>query len=135
MDAGDCECCREYYEAVGPLPKRLQPPLWRSPPATPVKPCPQHEHQRQPGFTPNSASMDAELDANHQQAIVDHKQAISRHRHHWARASTPPGYWTIGFPNTQEAAHINKRAKEMHKAKRDSVEGEVKRGEGKYRKR
>ncbi|KAG6872860.1 hypothetical protein C0995_005848 [Termitomyces sp. Mi166 len=26
MDAGDCECCRDYYEAVGPLPKRLQAP-------------------------------------------------------------------------------------------------------------
>ena len=61
LEAGDCECCREvmteilvyfiylfaninvktpqYYAEVGPLPSRLQPLLWRSPPATPAKPC------------------------------------------------------------------------------------------------
>jgi len=138
MDAGDCECCREYYEAVGPLPKRLQQPLWRSPPNTPVKPCQQHQSSSThthampiSGPTPP----DAEFDVDALKAISDHKQAISRHRHRWARASTPPGYWSIGFPSTQEAADINKRAKEMHRAKRDSVEGEIKRGDGKYKRR
>jgi hypothetical protein len=79
--------------------------------------------------------MDTEFGAGRQHVIAEHKQAISRHRHQWARASTPPGYWNIGFPNTQEAADINERAKEMHKAKRDSVESEIRRGDGKYRKR
>ena len=161
MDAGDCECCRDmslvfvqhpvvfdemyfsltelaliliifqYYEAIGPLPKRLQQPLWRSPPVSPTKPCPRHPPQQQSG----SNHTRPYLDADREQAIHSHKQAISRHRHHWARASTPPGYWNIGFPDTQEAADINERAREMHRKKREEVEGEVKKGEGRYRKR
>jgi hypothetical protein len=67
-------------------------------------------------------------------AITSHKQAISRHRHHWVRASTPPGYWNIGFPNTQEAADINEKAKEMHRQKKDHVEAEAEKG-GRYKKR
>ncbi|KAJ3876971.1 hypothetical protein F5051DRAFT_461279 [Lentinula edodes] len=45
---GDCDDCREYYEAVGPMPPRLQPPLWKSPvknshnPVPLSKRCPHH---------------------------------------------------------------------------------------------
>jgi hypothetical protein len=75
------------------------------------------------------------MDSERQTAITSHKKAISRHRHHWERPRTPPGYWNIGFPDTQEAADINERAREMHRRKRDELESEVRRGEGKYKRR
>ncbi|KAF7319869.1 SAE2 domain-containing protein [Mycena kentingensis (nom. inval.)] len=95
LQGGDCEECRDYYEAVGPLPPRLQAPLWRSPPSSPVK-----------GRT-----------CNHQREVAAHKQAISRHREEWAQGTTPPNYWDIGFPTTQEADSINAKAKKMHEQK------------------
>ncbi|KAJ7293882.1 DNA repair protein endonuclease SAE2/CtIP C-terminus-domain-containing protein [Mycena rebaudengoi] len=117
MEGGDCECCRDYYEAIGPLPSRLQPPLWRSPPNSPERdrPC---RHN------------DAE--AGQHRDIASHKQAISRHRHHWARASTPPGYWNIGFPTTQETDDINEKAKSMHQQKKRDVQAEAVKG-GRYK--
>ncbi|KAJ7924465.1 hypothetical protein B0H13DRAFT_2266774 [Mycena leptocephala] len=112
MEGGDCECCRDYYEAIGPLPSRLQPPLWRSPPNSPEKrkPC---------------------RNGGRDDSITSHKQAISRHRHNWAQGSTPPSYWNIGFPNTQEAKDINERAAEMHKQKMRKVQEEAENG-GRY---
>ncbi|KAF9481755.1 hypothetical protein BDN70DRAFT_875891 [Pholiota conissans] len=112
MHGGDCECCREYYEGVGPLPSRLQAPLWRSPTSSPQK-----DRQKR---------RVAEIES--------HKKAISRHRHTWARAPTPPGYWDIGFPDTQEATEINRKAAEMHKRKQEEIEREAARG-GRYRRR
>ncbi|KJA18293.1 hypothetical protein HYPSUDRAFT_191202 [Hypholoma sublateritium FD-334 SS-4] len=113
MHAGDCECCKAYYEAVGPLPTRLKQPLWRSPTSSPTKTA----------------------GASHRQADIDsHKKAISRHRHTWARAPTPPGYWDIGFPNTQEVSVINAKAADMHKRKREEVDSEAARG-GRYRRK
>ncbi|KAJ6569586.1 hypothetical protein B0H19DRAFT_1136135 [Mycena capillaripes] len=112
MEAGDCECCRDYYEAVGPLPSRLQPPLWRSPPNSPEKRKPCRHGGRD-------------------DAITSHKQAISRHRHNWAQGTTPPSYWNIGFPNTQEANNINERAAEMHQQKMRMVQKEAENG-GRY---
>ncbi|KAJ6573964.1 DNA repair protein endonuclease SAE2/CtIP C-terminus-domain-containing protein [Mycena vulgaris] len=113
MAGGDCECCRDYYEAIGPLPSRLQPPLWRSPPASPEKarPCRRGDAGRE--------------------EITAHKQAISRHRHDWERASTPPSYWQIGFPTTQEAEIINEKAATMHHQQRQNVEAEAE-GGGRY---
>ncbi|KAK0471159.1 hypothetical protein IW261DRAFT_1513419 [Armillaria novae-zelandiae] len=102
LHAGDCECCRDYYEGIGPLPKRLQPPLWRSP---------------KKNATPSPARR---------------KKGISRHRYNWAQGGTPPGYWDIGFPDTQETKSINERAKEMHEKKRREIEAEAMRGEGRY---
>ncbi|PBK80097.1 hypothetical protein ARMGADRAFT_1003290 [Armillaria gallica] len=102
LHAGDCECCRDYYEGVGPLPKRLQQPLWRSP---------------KKNATPSPARR---------------KKGISRHRYNWAQGGTPPGYWDIGFPNTQETKSINERAKEMHEKKRREIEAEAMRGDGRY---
>ncbi|KAJ7139525.1 DNA repair protein endonuclease SAE2/CtIP C-terminus-domain-containing protein [Mycena epipterygia] len=115
MQGGDCECCRDYYEAIGPLPSRLQAPLWRSPPNSPEKnkPC------RRNG------------DAGREDAISSHKQAISRHRHNWARANTPPSYWHIGFPSTQEAQNINEKAATMHQQKRLDIQAEAENG-GRY---
>ncbi|KAJ7102473.1 hypothetical protein B0H15DRAFT_814794 [Mycena belliarum] len=116
MAGGDCECCRDYYEAIGPLPSRLQPPLWRSPPASPEKAAGARPCRR--------------ADAGRED-ITAHKQAISRHRHNWARASTPPSYWHIGFPTTQEAESINEKAARMHSQKRHDVEAEAA-GGGRY---
>ncbi|KAF8227220.1 hypothetical protein L208DRAFT_1433702 [Tricholoma matsutake] len=132
LDAGDCECCRDYYTAIGPLPNRLHAPLWRSPTNSPVKskgPCSRHGSSAQNG---GETETDIERQAA---AITSHKQAISRHRHQWERAHTPPGYWNIGFPDTQEAADINERAREMHRRKREEVVSEVRRGAGKYKRR
>ncbi|KAI0827288.1 DNA repair protein endonuclease SAE2/CtIP C-terminus-domain-containing protein [Trametes gibbosa] len=117
MHAGDCECCRDYYDAVGPLPARLRAPLWRSPESSPSKPS------RRDSFGDVSAA-----------AIEEHKQAISRHRQHWARAKTPPGYWNIGFPDTQEVAAMNAEAARMHAQKRAMVAEEAGRG-GRFRRR
>ncbi|KAJ7085856.1 DNA repair protein endonuclease SAE2/CtIP C-terminus-domain-containing protein [Mycena crocata] len=120
MEAGDCECCRDYYAAIGPMPNRLQAPLWRTPPSSPSgsKPCLRTGSER----TENAD-------------ITSHKQAISRHRHHWARPKTPPSYWSIGFPNTQEVAGINEKAREMHQAKEKYVQEEAARDGGRYKKR
>ncbi|KAJ7151586.1 hypothetical protein C8R46DRAFT_1122501 [Mycena filopes] len=124
MQGGDCECCRDYYEAVGPLPSRLQPPLWRSPPNSPEKSRPCRNTHGGSGSGSGSRKSDAA-------AITSHKQAISRHRHDWAQGITPPDYWNIGFPNTQEVDKINERATEMHQQKKRRVEEEAERG-GRY---
>jgi len=54
-----------------------------------------------------------------------HRQRISRHRHVWAPPATPPEYWTIEFPTTQQAAEINRRAEDMHIDKRRRIEMEA----------
>ncbi|TFK46043.1 hypothetical protein OE88DRAFT_1638951 [Heliocybe sulcata] len=97
----DCECCRDYYARVGPLPPRLQAPLW------------------------NDKSLDSST-ARHGQPVTPtkHRNAISKHRAQWAAPKTPPGYWDIGFPDTQEAAAINERAREMRREKMREVEVE-----------
>jgi hypothetical protein len=79
--------------------------------------------------------MKGERELERRQAIASHKQAISRHRHRWTRGCTPPGYWDIGFPTTQQALEINEKAREMHRAKRQVVEAEAERADGRYRKR
>ncbi|TBU36970.1 DNA repair protein endonuclease SAE2/CtIP C-terminus-domain-containing protein [Dichomitus squalens] len=122
LHGGDCECCRDYYEAVGPLPARLQPPMWRSPESSPSK-------------KPARISFgDDNEDASSSFAIEEHKNAISRHRQGWERPKTPPGYWNIGFPTTQEVDAMNAEAARMHERKRAMVAEEAERG-GKYRKR
>ncbi|KAI0772953.1 DNA repair protein endonuclease SAE2/CtIP C-terminus-domain-containing protein [Trametes elegans] len=118
MHGGDCECCRDYYEVVGPLPSRAQAPLWRSPESTPPKPP--------RGDSSGEVGVDA--------AIEEHKGAISRHREHWPRAKTPPGYWNIGFPDTQEVAAMNAEAVRMHEQKRAMVAEEAERG-GRFKRR
>jgi DNA repair protein endonuclease SAE2/CtIP C-terminus len=125
----------QYYTAIGPLPNRLQAPRWRSPTTSPAKSkgsCPRHGSGGS-GVAHNTGETDA--DTGRQTEIASHKQAISRHRHHWERARTPPGYWNIGFPDTQEAADINERASEMHRQKREAVEKEVRKGAGRYKRR
>ncbi|KAH7909274.1 hypothetical protein BJ138DRAFT_1155670, partial [Hygrophoropsis aurantiaca] len=77
---------------IGPLPHGLQRPLTkRSPPSSPSKTTRQCKHSVNDGIS----------------SVALHKQVISKHWHHWHRAKTPPVYWDIGFPDTQEASAIN----------------------------
>ena len=64
-----------------------------------------------------------------------HRQAVSRHRAQWERAPTPPGYWDIGFPDTQAVVKINEQAAELHQRKRQAVAKEAKQEGGRYRRR
>ncbi|KAG8688821.1 hypothetical protein FRC09_012717 [Ceratobasidium sp. 395] len=111
----------QYYEAVGPMPKRAGAPLWRSPPPEGnhqlAKPHTCKHHHVNP--TDTSTNMTEKEDA------AARKKAISRHRHNWAPASTPPGYWNIGFPDTQQVEDINRRAVELHQEKRNAIEQEA----------
>ena len=115
----------QYYEAVGPLPARPQGPLWRSPSRSPGKHRPECQHHQ--GSHDQDEHRDEEVQA--------HRQAISRHRQQWARAKTPPGYWEIGFPSTQEVTDMNARAREMHRDKLRAVEAEARKDGGRYRRR
>ncbi|KZT64437.1 hypothetical protein DAEQUDRAFT_769724 [Daedalea quercina L-15889] len=140
LHGADCECCREYYRAVGKLPPRPQAPLWRSPHATPTKSTASaRKHLADAAGVPNSPhksrrTSDSDEDEEEEAAIADHVQQISRHRQQWERPKTPPGYWEIAFPDTQETAAINQQAKEMHEQKMTRIEEEANRG-GRYKKR
>ncbi|KAJ8082382.1 hypothetical protein PM082_008237 [Marasmius tenuissimus] len=126
MAAGDCEECREYYKAIGPRPDRLKQPLWRSPVRENKNPSTSSSCNHRRAGTPPSPS------PSH---IDSHRQEISRHRYNWERAKTPPGYWNIGFPDTQEVEDYNERAKDMHREKYKAVEREAERGGGRYKRR
>ncbi|OSD00532.1 hypothetical protein PYCCODRAFT_1453306 [Trametes coccinea BRFM310] len=121
MHAVDCECCRDYYSAIGPLPPRPQGPMWRSPRTTPSK------RRRVDSFDDDEDDVAAA-------AMEEHKQAISRHREHWPRAKTPPRYWEIEFPTTQQVEEMNAEAARMHEEKRAMIAREAERG-GRYKKR
>ncbi|TFK23899.1 hypothetical protein FA15DRAFT_687731 [Coprinopsis marcescibilis] len=128
MDAGDCECCHDYYEAVGPLPARAQGPLWRSPSKTLKRRECSHRNDGR-GDDEGTPTRQRQME------IESRKKGISRHRHTWTRAKTPPDYWNIGFPSTQEAAQINQKAEQMHRNKVRDIEREVNNGVGKYKRR
>ncbi|KAG8948303.1 hypothetical protein FRC04_009941 [Tulasnella sp. 424] len=61
-----------------------------------------------------------------------HRQNISRHRHNWVAQSTPPDYWDIGFPTTQQIVSINQRAEENYAAKRAHIVREANKKDGRY---
>ncbi|KAI6118741.1 DNA repair protein endonuclease SAE2/CtIP C-terminus-domain-containing protein [Pisolithus croceorrhizus] len=108
MEGDDCECCHDYYKAIGPVPSP-QRPLWRSP-------------KRKRNAYSHS---DDDKDKENADDIDQHKHRVSRHRHHWHRPKTPPAYWEIGFPDTQEASDINRRAAAMHEKKLVDIEVEA----------
>ncbi|CAE6414365.1 unnamed protein product [Rhizoctonia solani] len=134
LTAGDCIACKEYYEAVGAMPTRPGAPLWKSPPPEGASPSsrPHSCKHRAAGGDP---SVLVDIDVDDGAELAAHKQAISRHRHKWVPASTPPDYWNIGFPDTQQVQEINRRAGELHNQKRTAVEQEAGREGGRYRKR
>ncbi len=53
--------------------------------------------------------------------IEDHQNRVSRHREVWRRPPTPPDYWKIAFPTTQEVESVNRRADEMTAAREAEV--------------
>ncbi|ORX40544.1 DNA repair protein endonuclease SAE2/CtIP C-terminus-domain-containing protein [Kockovaella imperatae] len=110
MHGTDCECCRDYYEAVGPLPKYNQGPKWRD-------------------------SSDEEDDRTTDTALREHQNKVSRHRETWKRNPTPPGYWEIGFPSTQKAEEQNAIADEMNKERARQLKQEVERKDSRWRKK
>ena len=87
-----CPCIkatdRQYYEAIGPLPRFNEAPKWKDTLSSPTR-----------------------------HGVKEHQQQVSRHREVWERPPTPPGYWNIGFPTTQDVAEQNKRADEMAEEK------------------
>lgn len=108
----------KYYEAIGPLPPRLQAPLWRTPPSSPAK-----NRTKASGGHDDPSEDEDEREAE----IHGHKQLISRHRARWEAPQTPPGYWNTEFPDTQEIEAIQKAAAEMReKEKKTRREPEAK---------
>ncbi|CAE6449063.1 unnamed protein product [Rhizoctonia solani] len=134
LTAGDCIACKEYYEAVGAMPTRSGAPLWRSPPPEGAGPSSRPHSCKHKGAG-GGPSESVDVDMSEGTEVTTRKQAISRHRHKWVPASTPPDYWNIGFPDTQQVEEINRRAGELHNQKRTAVEQEASREGGRYRKR
>ncbi|KAH9985294.1 hypothetical protein BJV77DRAFT_1084747 [Russula vinacea] len=129
LDAGECEECRGWYAAVGPLPPRLEAPRWSSPPShPPSSPTLVASESAASLCYENSEEKAGELargkDA-YAAGVSAHRQEVSRHRAQWERAPTPPGYWDIGFPDTQAVEKINERAEELHRQKRACVAKEA----------
>ncbi|KAH9022029.1 hypothetical protein EDB85DRAFT_394565 [Lactarius pseudohatsudake] len=120
LGAGECEECRDWYVAVGPLPPRLEAPRWSSlsPPRS------------SPTLVPSEGGS-----TTRREGAAAHRQAVSKHRAQWERAPTPPGYWNIGFPDTQAVEKINEQAAEIHRQKRAAIEREARDGGGRYRRR
>lgn len=142
MDAGDCPNCVEvclnlgsigvlltreqYYRVVGPMPYRAGAPLWKSPTSSPTE-------TSRPGC--KCSKDNGERDEARDDDIISRQQAISRHRHHFPAPKTPPGYWDIGFPDTQQVKEIKKAAELMHEHKERGMEMEARKPDGKYRRR
>ncbi|KAH9053114.1 hypothetical protein EDB87DRAFT_1653860 [Lactarius vividus] len=122
LGAGECEECRDWYAAVGTLPPRLEAPRWSS-----LSPPPSSSS---PTLVPSECDSTTRRDG-----AAAHRQAVSRHRAHWDRAPTPPGYWNIGFPDTQAVEKINEQAAEIHRQKRAAIAREARDGGGRYRRR
>ncbi|KAG8904074.1 hypothetical protein FRB99_002310 [Tulasnella sp. 403] len=127
MDATDCECCKGYYDAVGYLPPINRGPRWRSPSPNPLSSkgeCPHHGAESVGMVRSNSDSFLAASSRETEQRR-GHMKEISRHRHEWAPPATPPDYWHIGFPDTQQIDSINRRAEAHYQAKRAQIEHEA----------
>ncbi|KAI7951402.1 hypothetical protein MJO28_007086 [Puccinia striiformis f. sp. tritici] len=63
----------------------------------------------------------------------NHQQEISRHRHFNPPPQTPPGYWQMGFPDTQHVEEINRKAVENNKNKFKKIQVQAKNGIGPYK--
>ncbi|WVR00144.1 hypothetical protein IAU59_007286 [Kwoniella sp. CBS 9459] len=112
MHGGDCECCKDYYEAVGELPRFNHGPVWRDEPV----------------------SAD-EGDRRAEDAVREHQNRVSRHRETWTKPPTPPGYWKIGFPSTQDVLEQNEKADQMIAEKEAKLRRETTARNSKWRKK
>jgi len=117
---------------VGPLPPRLEAPRWSSSPPR----VPSSSTLAASESTTSHDHINPEERFREQAGVSAHRQAVSRHRAQWERAPTPPGYWDIGFPDTQAVEKINERAAELHRQKRARVAKEAaEEVGGRYRRR
>lgn len=76
--------------------------------------------------------------------VKEHQNKVSRHREtvrlvfdildfeairlsdkQWVRPPTPPGYWQIGFPNTQDVEEQNRKADAMVAEKEAKIRREA----------
>jgi DNA repair protein endonuclease SAE2/CtIP C-terminus len=117
---------------VGPLPPRLEAPRWssQSPPTLVASDSAYHSDGDSGGAA--AAGVDCKCASA---GVSAHRDAVSRHRAQWERAPTPPGYWDIGFPDTQAVEKINEKAAEIHRQKRAAVAKEAMEEGGRYRRR
>ncbi|KAL7418522.1 hypothetical protein Q5752_006980 [Cryptotrichosporon argae] len=111
MHGTDCECCRDYYEAVGAVPRFNVAPRWRD----------------------NDEGDDGAED--HREGLVDHRNRVSRHREVWQKPPTPPEFWQIGFPTTQDVQAINAEADEMNRKREAQIRHEAAHKDSKWRRR
>ncbi|WWD03690.1 hypothetical protein V865_001746 [Kwoniella europaea PYCC6329] len=103
MHGGDCECCKDWYEEIGDIPRFNQAPKWRDDAQS-------HKHED------NQTVSDQ---------VREHQNMVSRHRETWAKPPTPPGYWKIGFPSTQDVREQNEQADKMMKGKEERIRREA----------
>ncbi|RUS17670.1 hypothetical protein BC937DRAFT_89648 [Endogone sp. FLAS-F59071] len=90
MHGADCPCCRKFYAATGPLrPVDGHGPRFRS--ASPVD--------------QNALPTDEDL----LQRRIDQ---VSRHKYVHRPPASPPGYWMVDFPNSQQIKKWNEGARE-----------------------
>ncbi|WWC91750.1 uncharacterized protein L201_006697 [Kwoniella dendrophila CBS 6074] len=99
MHGGDCECCKGYYESVGEVPRYNQGPKWRD--------------------------ETDQIEKEEGEAVREHQNMVSRHRETWIRPPTPPGYWKIGFPSTQDVEEQNQQADRMLEEKEERIRKEA----------
>ncbi|WVW86214.1 hypothetical protein I302_108256 [Kwoniella bestiolae CBS 10118] len=110
MHGGDCECCRDWYEVIGDIPRFNQPPKWRD------------EHEEV-------------VERDQGDYVREHQNMVSRHRETWIRPPTPPGYWKIGFPSSQDVREQNREADRMLREKEERIRREAQQKDGKWRKK
>ncbi|KAG8773728.1 hypothetical protein FRC15_001849, partial [Serendipita sp. 397] len=127
MEATDCDQCRNYYKAVGPLPPRLQPPLWKSP--THTQEAAKDQLRRCKHHMKVESDDDEEVDRD----TAVHQNQVSRHRVVFTAGADPVDYWEIGFPDTQRVKEINAQAEKSHKKKEKMMEKEAQKPDGRYR--
>ncbi|RIB11081.1 Com1/Ctip family, partial [Gigaspora rosea] len=93
LQGEDCRDCRRFYEITGPMPIPDTFGLNRG-----------HGHTNQEEQSAE-ALMEARL------------QLTSRHRSRYSRAPTPPGFWRVGFPTSQELAETNEQSLQYEKSR------------------
>jgi hypothetical protein len=58
--------------------------------------------------------------------VQNRRQLIGKHRVKYSRPQTPPGFWKVGFPSSQEIAEINELSvayeREREEQKRKEME-------------
>ena len=112
MHAHDCECCRDFYDAVGPVAVR------------PFEDVRKADLYREDDENTNEKSENVHPAKESARKRQEHLQKISRHRDYGPPPSTPKDYWQIGYPNTQMIEEINRTADAAERRKREEMEND-----------